>query len=102
MSHRDRKRLVLIVAGIAALACAIEIGVVLYKHRFDQSASALMLPLLIAIIMSTGWSRLSKLEAEHGADYEPPEPRYAMGILAAAGACAVILVVVAAILILRR
>jgi len=58
--------------------------------------------LFFAIVLGTLWTRLSKMEAEHGPDYTPPSSPYARTTLVIAGLVALVLAAVATFLLLRR
>lgn len=104
MTVRNTKRLVMVAAALATSALATSALAanlfVVFLHRGrSHDYFELVMPLIFLPVLSSMWTRLSKLEAEHGPDYVEPTPRHARPILIGLGVVALILGAVAAYLV---
>jgi hypothetical protein len=103
MTVRRNKRLVLVAAALVAIAFGLSLFRALNAPGHDLKT--LVRPLipfaLFAILLWPMWTRLGRLEAEHGADYEPPQSPRARMILIGAALLAAVLSGVAAFLLAR-
>ena len=100
MTIRQTKRLVLFAGGLIALLMAVHLGLLIWRGpAADHDLLDLIMPLLVVVMLSTIWRRLSRLEAEHGPNYVEPRAKYARPLLIGLGVLAAILGGVAAYLI---
>jgi hypothetical protein len=72
MTIRQTKRLVMAAGVLIALLVAIDLGLRLLRPGPPSDVTKLVLPLLLVVLLSSVWRRLSRLEAQHGPDYVEP------------------------------
>ena len=102
MKARQGKIVSLLIIGLLVAAILLNVTVTLVKHR-PLSHLTSMLPGVFLILMFVSfWGRYSKLEAEHGADYQAtPAARRGLIILLAVGV-AIFAALVTYLLVSRR